>query len=230
MKVKKIFHSVRDDSFLRVQPIKKIIPQWYKNSPTFIEGAKSPKFLSGGSNLAMKACIPFLDGMMSGYYIPLSTDIVVEATDHGPYLSWGYGNPVNIRPSEQAPMLPIPHGCSSLHFTWLLPSIIELPKGYSAIFTHPLNRFDLPFVSLSGIVDGGFTINAGSYPFFVKKDFEGIIPRGTPIVQIIPFKSENWNLEEDSSLIKKAELEQHKSLSTAIGWYKQNRWTKKTYN
>ena len=226
-KEKILLHAIRDDSFLKIQPIKKVIPEWYKDCPTFIEG-DSPRYLPE-RNLAIKACVPFLDSLMTGYYIPLSTDVIVESIEGEPYLSWGYGNPVSQRSSKSAPQLPIPSGCSSLHLTWMLPSTIELPKGYSALFTHPLNRFDLPFISLSGVVDGGFTINPGSYPFFIKKDFVGIIPRGTPIIQIIPFKTENWTSKEDSSLVKKGELEGNRSLSKAIGWYKHNRWTKKGY-
>ena len=30
---------------------------------------------------------------------------------------------------------------------------IEAPEGYSVLFTHPVNRFDLPFTTLTGMVD-----------------------------------------------------------------------------
>ena len=30
---------------------------------------------------------------------------------------------------------------------------IEAPEGYALLFTHPVNRFDLPFTTLSGLVD-----------------------------------------------------------------------------
>ena len=54
----------------------------------------------------------------------------------------------------------------------------------------PINRFDLPFLSISGFIDCnyGFSL-AGNMPFFIKKGFEGVIPAGTPYMQIIPIKN-----------------------------------------
>jgi hypothetical protein len=47
-------------------------------------------------------------------------------------------------------------GCSDsdrflikFHNLW----IIEAPDGYAVLFTHPFNRFDLPFTTLTGLVD-----------------------------------------------------------------------------
>jgi hypothetical protein len=224
---RKIKYAAFDDSFPRIAPIKQIVPQWYKDSPMYTEG-KSPRFLPT-TNTTMKACVPFLDTLTTGYYIPLQSDILVEYIDNQINLTWGYGNPVNIRETSSASTLPIPHGCHDTHFTWSLPSIIQLPKNYSAIFTHPLNRFDLPFVTLSGIVDGDFIMGAGSYPFFIKENFEGIIPRGTPIAQFIPFKTEEWISEEDTSLIEKELAESNRSRSKISGWYKHNGWVRKSY-
>ena len=225
---KKLRHAVKDDSFPRIDSIKKVVPQWYKNAPTYTEG-KKPRFLPQ-TNLAIKTCIPFLDTLTTGYYIPLVTDIIVDIEEGNPRLSWGVSTPASQRSTSQAPTLPIPEGCSPLHFLWILQTVIELPKGYSALLTHPLNRFDLPFVTLSGIVDGGYALGSGSFPFFIKENFEGVIPRGTPIIQVIPFKTESWVSEEDSSLVSAGDVEARRSMSTAVGWYKHNRWTKKTYD
>ena len=30
------------------------------------------------------------------------------------------------------------------------------------------------------------------FPFLLKKNFEGLIKQGTPIIQVIPFKRESW--------------------------------------
>jgi hypothetical protein len=224
---RKIKYAASEKSFPTIAPIKQIVPQWFKDSPMYTEG-KSLRFLPT-TNKTMKACVPFLDSLTTGYYIPLQSDILVEYVNNQISLTWGSGNPVGIRESSSASTLPIPIGCDNTHFIWSLPSVIQLPKNYSAIFTHPLNRFDLPFVTLSGIVDGDFIMGAGSYPFFMKKNFEGIIPRGTPIAQFIPFKTENWVSEEDISLIEKGLTESNRARSKIIGWYKHNGWVRKSY-
>ena len=69
----------------------------------------------------------------------------------------------------------------------------------------------------------------GALPFFLKAGFTGIIPKGTPIAQLIPFKREDWKLEETTGLKKEGEIEGYNSLSVISGWYKKNRWRKKTY-
>jgi hypothetical protein len=35
----------------------------------------------------------------------------------------------------------------------------------------------------------------GSFPFFIAEGWEGTIPAGTPYLQVLPFKRENWKSE-----------------------------------
>ena len=89
---------------------------------------------------------------------------------------------------------------------------------------------DLPFYTLGGVLDTDKWGEAGNHPFLLKKGFEGIIPKGTPIVQVIPFKRENWKAKvttnsKDNLYIKK--LRQKDSVFK--GWYKKFAWSNKSY-
>jgi hypothetical protein len=95
---------------------------------------------------------------------------------------------------------------------------------------HPVNRYDLPFITLTGVVDSDIAMSPGNLPFFIKKDFEGIIPKGTPIVQIFPFKRDDWKSQEDMSLVEEGKKETLLALRLAFGYYKSYVWKKKTYN
>ena len=65
-------------------------------------------------------------------------------------------------------------------------------------------------------------------PFFLKEGFEGIIPKGTPIAQIMPFKREPWNSEkEDLNPLTKYQINNLKSVVQRS--YKNRFWSKKTY-
>ena len=57
------------------------------------------------------------------------------------------------------------------------------------MFTPPLNRPDSRFTCISGLVDcdGYFEFINFSF-FFHEPNFVGILPAGTPLVQVIPFK------------------------------------------
>jgi hypothetical protein len=107
---------------------------------------------------------------------------------------------------------------------------MQTPKGYSLLITHPLNRLDLPFTTLSAVVDADkYPISDGSIPFFLKKDFYGIIKKGTPLFQVIPFKREEWDSEMSEELFTEARVYSKKSRSIVSGFYKNFQWSKKTY-
>jgi hypothetical protein len=107
--------------------------------------------------------------------------------------------------------------------------VMETPPGYSCLITHPLNRFDLPFFTMSGIVDTDqYNFLPVNLPFFLKEGFEGIIPKGTPIAQVIPFKREPWHSEkEDLNPLTKYQINNLKSVVQRS--YKNRFWSKKTY-
>ena len=66
-------------------------------------------------------------------------------------------------------------------------------------------------------------------PFYIKKDFEGIIPKGTPILQIIPFFQQNWLSKKTKGLVKKGNEHNEMGMSLISGWYKKTFWTRKKY-
>jgi hypothetical protein len=106
---------------------------------------------------------------------------------------------------------------------------IKTPKGYSSIFTHPINRVDLPFYTLGGVVDTDGWGDAGSHPFLLKKGWEGIIEKGTPIIQVIPFKRENWLSDIDNTMTKEYDKQIGKRDSYLKDYYKNFIWSSKSY-
>jgi hypothetical protein len=220
-------HSAMEFFFPQIEPIKNIVPDFYKNGET-TPNYKKIKELP--INSVFKHCSVFLDSFTTGYYLPLISDIAVKQTDNGPLISWS--DPrfqvISERDKTDNPTLPTPIGCSSNQFVWQTHHIFKVPKGYSALLTHPLNRYDLPFITLSGIVDD-FVLHPGKIPVYFSSTFEGIVPKGTPIVQVILFKTENWKSEIDTNIIKTSIQNEFNSMSTSVGWYKKNIWKKKVY-
>ena len=83
---------------------------------------------------------------------------------------------------------------------------IEAPRTVSLLFTHPLNREELPFRTLSGVV-GYEQLKTGAFHFpaiWKQEQFEGIIPALTPIAQAFFFEPET--LELDVGPMNKAEV------------------------
>ena len=60
--------------------------------------------------------------------------------------------------------------------------------------------------------------------------FEGIIPKGTPIAQVIPFKRQEWSIKYGSEKEFKEMLKQKSKLfSKFFDKYKSMFWDKKHY-
>jgi len=62
------------------------------------------------------------------------------------------------------------------------------------LFTHPVNRTDLPFTTLTGLVDcDNFHDTPLNFPArWHDAGFNGVLPKGTPVAQCLPVKREYW--------------------------------------
>jgi hypothetical protein len=229
MKNRVIYFEPDGPEFPGISPIKNHIPKWYKDLKKF--NGEKPKFMPF-KTAGVKECAPFLDSLTTGYTIELPSDVLVEKQDGGVLITWLTSDKedlVGTRPDIPGQVFPIPPGFLPIKFSWITRVTIEIPSGYSILVTHPLNRFDLPFVTLTGVVDD-YVMSSGVLPFYIKEDFEGLIPAGTPIAQIIPFKRENWVSKLKPGLHKQGEVNRAISRGRLFGWYKQNIWKKKSYN
>lgn len=204
------------------------IPKWYKEMPIGPNGQKPRLGPNGEKIINAKSCIPFLDAITSGYVAVLQQDLQVEQTENGPYFSWNTDPaPMGIR--NDPPITPVPNGYTKLDTFWFTNEVMQTPPGYSIYITHPANRYDLPFITLSGIVDADYGMEQGRIPFFIQEGFSGVIKKGTPIFQILPFRREAWVHEEDASLIALGNKNGFLTSSVIHGYYKRNWWHRKKF-
>lgn len=215
------------------KPASLFIPEWYKKSEKYM-GGESLRVSDYGTNVGLKGCVPFVETLTHGYMIELWTDILVHHEDsepeNNPFLNWtNTPDPVKLRIPELGAKIPRPDDCFDRLFNWNMQWGIKVPKGYSLLYTHPLNRHDLPFSTLSGIIDSDLYSGVGAVPFFVKRGFTGVIPAGTPIVQLIPIKRDHWKSSVNASMTEVIE-KQNWSLRTSItGYYRKHFHRKKEF-
>lgn len=228
--MKLIKFGVQSTHIQEIVPAKSKVPEWYRETPLHVDGAKDFSIAKG--NMTLKGCSPFMDSFTTGYIATLWQSVEVTTREDGNKdLSWPISEyPVaKVREVGGNHRLPVPPGHSEQHFAWTTPFAIKTPRGYSAMITHPLNRFDLPFTTLSGVVDSDSVVGPGSLPFFLHQDFEGIIEAGTPIFQLIPFKRDNWTSVTDEETHVEGDKARHQSMAFVPGFYKKNKWIKKRY-
>jgi hypothetical protein len=215
------------------KPSTKYLPGWYSKLERYIGGAPDTE-VGALPNKAVKLCVPYRDALTFGYTIELWTDVQIDTTSQSEYPPIGQTFPfppaVQVRNPNLSKGIPTPMGCGDHHFIWQLPFNFRTPPGYSLYFTHPINRYDLPFITLTGVIDSDTPMAKGNYPFFLKEGFKGVIEAGTPIGQFFPFKRENWKLERNADLEKLATRETFLAMRNVRGgYYEKNVWNRKHF-
>jgi hypothetical protein len=219
--------------FPQPRPSTALLPTWYKSIPQFFNEEKELRVIPGTQmvNATVKRCTPFLDAMTAGYTVTLPDDVQVQRGEDGLQRLWWrtQANIITEHGPEQYPGFPIPTTHGPTIFKWANEWSIATPPGYSLYCTHPANRYDLPFLTISGFVDTDKYPLAIQFPFLIRKDFEGIIERGTPVAQLIPVKREDWRSEKAvyDPLVQKKSVKQF--FGRIDRAYKSQFWSKKTY-
>jgi hypothetical protein len=176
-------------------PASQGLPDWLKAMP---QQGFNPMTMRDDDTV--KRCPPFIDAMTTGFLLVLSCDLRVEngeiTWDHDlppggsvefPRSPLGFHHPSQVVGS---PLFDPDRFLIKFHNLWS----IEAPEGYAVLYTHPVNRMDLPFTTLTGIVASDRYIdNWIHFPAnWHDRSFSGVVPKGTPFVQCIPVKRERW--------------------------------------
>lgn len=170
------------------------LPDWISNTPSYINGKKSVDDF-GDPTSTIKKCLPVVDAMTAGYHIPLHCDVWVEnagPSDINIKWSWDTLQVIDMQKQEQMQTYPVPEGFYPTSFKFINPWIVKTPAGWSCLFTHPLHYDDLPYKCLPAIVDTDKHPIPVNFLFFLNKNFSGLIEKGTPMIQVIPFKREDF--------------------------------------
>jgi hypothetical protein len=172
-------------------PAKEAMPEWFKRLPAVDRAHLTPT----SNGLTVKRCMPFIDALGAGWILPLAATVRLDISDGGRTVNSGWefdremvsnhgahqvaGNPREPRPP------------CKFHNYWT----IRTPPGWSCLFVPPLNRPNGVVEIVSGVVDTDAYASLIHFPFFaVAADGLYVLEKGTPLVQVIPFKREATNL------------------------------------
>lgn len=184
------------------------LPDWFKALP-----ARAPNVTMAEEGLTVKKCPPFIDAMTYGFLMPLVCDLRVE---NGEFF-WDSDlptvgvaslsrSPIDFHDPGQVagtPLFAEDRYIIKFNNFWT----ITAPAGYSLLFTHPVNRTDLPFTTLTGLVDCDlYCDNLVNFPArWHNAAFSGVLPKGTPVAQCLPVKRETWGLRTEPLSPEQAE-------------------------
>jgi hypothetical protein len=221
------FTNVLGLDFFPPKPAVKEVPEWYRNTPEYV-GEQGKSFVNNQTPHTVKKCIPVFDAITAGYILYTQVDIQVSRADDLPYYTWSDQSAIQFHPIAQAPLHPARN--EAPYPKWMNPYAIATPPGYSVLFTQPMHRESV-FTILPGIVDTDAYTSTVNFPFVLNDvKWEGIIPAGTPMAQVIPFKRESWEHKIGSDKERQEQEKIIKKLRTLFfNSYKRQFWSRKEY-
>jgi hypothetical protein len=212
------------------KPSSVFLPEWYKKTSSYIGSNERTLTYTKETNATIKKCIPVFDVLTAGYIIPTYMDILVKRDENGEpvYLS---GNQIGLEfhAISQSPYHPSMNGYA--YPKWANPWSIQTPDGYSSLFIPPAHGGNKYFTILEGFVDTDKYISNINFPFVLNDpNFEGMIPAGTPMVQVIPVKRDSWQMQSGNEKNTEKIKENTIHLTSKIfDRYKSLFWNKKEY-
>jgi hypothetical protein len=220
----------------RPYPATQAVPDWWKAMTPYSKTEDNPKgnkliVRNFASNAGPKKCVPMLDAITSGYIIPLWADVQVTNVGDNKSITWRVGQNVFEEHGFQAREVQTPVGYNSQVFKFVNKWRIITPKGYSCLITQPFGYRQTGVQAIPAVIDTDRNSLEIVPPVWFANDFEGILEKGTPIVQVIPFKRSDWKAEY--SYLKDGEykkLEDKSFNGTIVNHYMKKIWSKKTYS
>ena len=247
---KEIEFSAHEDYFALKEdyptPIKLNIPEWYKKLEHTFE------------NRTIKGCMPFLDTLTAGYLLKMPQDFHVRhnvnsKNEKGESIKDSFqtfglhdmyqfliAKNINLNSGTDFHSIEQLEGSSFVEKNKNLPFYkimnpwkIKTPKGYSCLFLPPLNNADDRFSIIPGIVDTDTFPNEINFPIVINGDkypiLETTIKKGTPYVQIIPFKRNSWKMTLKPREQKEVQNSRLFYRLKLLNIYKDKYWKKKSW-
>lgn len=215
-------------------------PTWWKDASKYTEDAKN--YFPTRHNSTARSCPAINDAFNFGYTLFFPIDVYIDSTNKN-QIEWEI--PIEVKKMEVFQDIPdtfisfmageksdvykrgdeFHRVVGKINPLWA----IKTQSGYSVWITHPIGRTDLPFKMIDAVMDTDKFPAVFPYSFFIKNNFKGVIKAGTPLMQVIPFKRENFV----SEIIEKDDKEINKSLtaldSIFTNAYKKIFWVRKKF-
>jgi hypothetical protein len=211
-------------------PTSNFLPEWYKKTSSYVGNNKKEVSPGFDTNATIKRCMPVFDVLTAGYIIPTYCDLWISKMPDGT-IAYTTSSSLNISHHGiiQAPYHPNMN--DHPYPKWINPWSIKTPKGYSCLFLPPVHSGNNYFTILEGLVDTDRYTSPVNFPFVLNDiNFEGLIPSGTPMVQVIPIKRESWSMSFGGEKDLKSAISTEIDLSTTFfDRYKRLFWNKKVY-
>lgn len=209
MKIKFICEDPIASSHWKPIPAKDCLPKWYSNMPP----AKTCYNFEESATKSIKGCVPVSDYLTSGYIIPniyevtiedkfinFKKDMTISTAKHAntydvPDQGLVLPREINVYMAEECPVESHNKKIKRNYFRFDTEWAIQTPPGYSCLIFQPYYFFEEKYHILPAIVDTDeFNKRIPVVGYCGTDEFLRISP-GTPLLQVVPFKRDEWEME-----------------------------------
>lgn len=208
-------------------PAKEFLPDWWKEMPIKANDNK-PTIIN---NVTMRACPGIRDAINLGYILPAWCDFFIDTRSMHFESSTGE-NFLDIFPTSIAKNFPFPTDHEPIFLKFRSPWKVSSSKNMTLLIESPKFRFNLPYQIYDGSTDIGNHLTDINVMMSVKRDSIIEFKRGDPLLQLIPFETDNTKAEVkemDTEKVKQWRQELRTMKSYAIGGFFKNFYQKKTF-
>jgi hypothetical protein len=184
------------------KPAKNFIPDWWKLIPSYSKLNNMQESVVA-QNTTARQCPSFVDYFSQGYIVPMWADTTLKYNEVSKEWNWRCGSQdskfkIEVHPNSQfidyAPAS-FRGSASSFVFKLVSPWQIRTPKGYSVMSVPVFFHFNNDISAMPGVTDTDYFHVVNQQVLYHGNGREVFIPRGTPLVQIIPFERKSYVIE-----------------------------------
>jgi hypothetical protein len=213
--------------------------EWWKKMDKYQKNEKFPYPRKDFANI--KACPVVDDSINFGYILYFPVDVFIDATD-SENIYWNLpdvdlsvfddgdqGTFINYHSPSQLEGYPHDKNYHKVPIKINTLWGIKTEPGYSVWITTPILRPDLPFKIIDAVVDTDSITTIFAYSFFIKNNFKGVIKSGTPFIQVIPFKREDFQKNIREKDYEELNKSRNSTLGFFTGGYRKIHWKRKKF-
>jgi hypothetical protein len=195
-------------------PASRHVPEWFKAMPADV-----------GPRGTAKRCAPFLEAMTAGYIIPAPGNVRFTKKDFsGVSVAFTTHSFIELHHEDEYASAPFA-GKPVVKFA--NPWIIVTPPNVVCLITAPINRYEMPFLPITGIVETDTFYKQVAQPMVCLMNTGDVfvLQRGAPMIQVIPIRREDW-FGRTATLDEARAADQRARIDANPHAYKEELWKK----
>lgn len=201
MDIKFLIYDQDEADHFPVKPANKVIPEWYRDLDMWRTNQNAGKGLP-----TIKHCLPVQDMLTSGYIIFNTYEAVVRPFKSGSLTDYNVECPSrNYISGHQFDQCPVKTSNKNQHYFKIKqPWTVKTPPGYSCLFVQPFYHFEDRYTLMPSIVDTDNYDLPVEIPGWANTSSEFSLESGVPIMQVIPFKRDDWTMSIEHTAPKRS--------------------------